>query len=159
MQVRILDRAGAEAWLTARLSLPAVGQPRIDKAHAKALRKSVAGILLGIEFDLPVYSRTLEVGEALIQYRDRPSAGFPSGSLGGQWFALASLPPEDWASLAISHGHAGRLRYSFQVVRPVEALESSAAVKNLARPLYTRDRGLGGATQIFIPDGGLSSLA
>lgn len=120
--------------------------------------KNVQSVLDGIDWNQPVYLTWLDEGDRLVQYRDLPSVAYPEGALGGQWFALPSHPGH-LGTLGIGSGAAGRRRVELRVVRAVRVLESTA--RKMDRPgamPYERYRGSGGATQIFIPDGGLSSL-
>jgi hypothetical protein len=120
--------------------------------------EDVARVLDGVDTrpGCPMYLRWLQVGEKLVQYRDRPSSAFPDGAIGGRWFALASLNPSDMGRLAIGSGLAGRNRVEFTVARPREVLETTAKpVKGRPSDRYV---GEGGATQVFIPDEGISSL-
>lgn len=116
----------------------------------------IVKVMEGIEVTSPMYLRTLEPGEKLVQYRYRPSAEHPSGDLGGRWFALPSVQPDDIGKVGIGHGASGRSRHELRVVRPVEALETTA--KAMSGHPTAPYRGPGGATQIFLPDRGISSL-
>lgn len=118
----------------------------------------VEAVMKGIDWGQAVYPNWLDVGTKLVQYRDRPSSSFPQGAIGGRCFALESHCG-DIRTLGIGHGPAGRSRYVLTVRRPVQVLESTAKNMNSrAKMPYERDIGPGGATQVFIPDGGLSSL-
>jgi hypothetical protein len=120
-------------------------------------RRQVERVLDGIDPTKPVYLETLWPGEKVVQFRDRPSVSHPSGDVGGQWFALPSVGAATMGSLGIGSGLAGRVRHVLTVVRAVEVLESTAAAMR-GHPTE-RYVGPGGATQIFVPDRGLSALA
>jgi hypothetical protein len=120
---------------------------------------AVAKVMDGIDPSpqKPICVEVLQTGDQLVQFRDRASASHPLGDLGGQWFALPSLHERDMGRVGIGSGLAGRTRHVLTVRRPVEVLESTAR----AMPGHPSNRyiGPGGATQIFIPDRGLSSLS
>jgi hypothetical protein len=138
---QLLSNHEIEEWLAGH----GLSTAQIDRVRA------------GIDLAKPFYLQTLWPGDKLIQFRDRVSAEFPFGSLGGQWFALPSLGLRDMGRLAIGSGLAGRTRHELRVIRKVEVLESTAAP--MLRHPTDRYCGPGGATQIFIPDGGRASLA
>jgi hypothetical protein len=138
---RLLTEAEARAWL---------------KSHgldSSAIQK----VIQGIDLAKPIYLQTLWPGEKVVQFRDLPSVHFPHGDLGGQWFALRSIDEASMGKLGIGSGLAGRARHLLTVVRPVEVLESTA--KRMNGHPTERYVGPGGATQMFLPDRGLSSLA
>ena len=121
--------------------------------------RDVNKVMNGIDKKQPMYLRRFHPQEKLVQYRDRPSADFPDGAMGGQWFALPSVRPDSIGQLGIGSGLAGRSHVVLTVVRPFEALETTATSMNQpGKPLYDRYIGPGGATQVFIPDEGRSAL-
>ena len=137
---QLLTQAQARAWLS---------QHGVD---ARGIQK----VFDGIDFSKPVYLQTLEPGEKVVQFRDRSSQTHPLGDLGGQWFALPSIDVRSMGKIGIGPGLAGRTRHELTVRRVAQVLESTAK----AMPGHPTERyvGPGGATQIFIPDRGLSTL-
>jgi hypothetical protein len=137
---RLLNPAQVRGWL---------------QSHGLDAR-AVGNVMQGIDFSRPVYLQTLQPGEQVVQFRDLPSASHPLGDLGGQWFALPAVDARSMGKLGIGPGLAGRRRHVLTVVRAVEVLESTAR----AMPGHPAERyvGPGGATQMFLPDRGLSSL-
>jgi hypothetical protein len=137
---RLLSPAQVRSWLESHgLDAGAVGR-----------------VMQGIDLSKPVYLQTLWPGEQVVQFRDLPSASHPLGDLGGQWFALPAVDGPSMGKLGIGPGLAGRHRHVLTVVRAVEVLESTA--KPMPGHPAERYVGPGGATQMFLPDRGLSSL-
>lgn len=130
----------------------------------------IDSVINGIDTNSPMYTPWLDVGDELIQFRDNPNTEkeeYRSGATGGQWFALPTMKHNDYGSLGIGSGLAGKTLFQLTVACPVEVLETTAkdmnfyddgAFKGMPKLLYERFIGPGGATQIFIPDRGLSSL-
>ena len=139
--LKLLTRPDVEAWLQNNGIRP----------------KAIEVVIGGIDFTKPVYLNWLDEGTQLVQYRDNPSFSHPDGSP-SQWFALGTHSGPI-GSLAIGHGPAGRTKHVLTVRRAVQVLESTAVSQDApSKPAYDRYIGPGGATQIFIPDRGLSSL-
>jgi hypothetical protein len=119
--------------------------------------KAINDVINGIDFSKPVYLEWLEEGTKLVQYRDNPSLNYPDAGA-SQWFTLGNHSGSI-RSLGIGHGPAGRTKYVLTVRRGVQVLASTAkSMDSATRNEYDRYIGPGGATQIFIPDRGLSSL-
>jgi hypothetical protein len=118
--------------------------------------REIEKVIAGIDPTRPVYLETLWAGDTVVQFRDLPSASFPLGDLGGQWFALPAIEDTSMGKLGIGPGLAGRSRHVLRVLRQVEVLESTA--RAMSGHPTERYVGPGGATQMFLPDRGLSSL-
>lgn len=116
--------------------------------------------LRGWDLSQPVYIRSFEPGERLVQQirNDRST---------GQYFGLPGNRSN--STLGIGSGPVGRTQGSFVVDRPFQTIEGTAApisrrwANSTARTRnedFRADpvRGAGGATQVFIPDRGISSL-
>jgi hypothetical protein len=143
--VMLMDLAMVRQWLLAQ---------RVPRRHLDQ-------VIAGIDFLKPVYLRWFDVGESLLQYRDNPSAQWPSGCLASQWFALPSHRHNALGSLGLGSGPAGRTPFVLTVKRRFQALESTAKAMPAQNPnlaIAPRHAGGGGATQVFIPDSGLSCL-
>lgn len=121
--------------------------------------KQVESHLKGWDLSEPVYERSFEPGERLVQHisnphRDSrspvPETGHYYGLPGGQTLG----------EMGIGSGVNGRTANEFEIVRPFTALEGTAKAidERTANESYLSLGGSGGATQIFIPDCGLSCL-
>lgn len=118
---------------------------------------AIKKVIDGIDFKEPVYLEWLDEGTKLVQYRDKPSLDYP-GVEAGKWFTFGNHSGSI-RSLGIGDGLAGRTKYVLTVRRGVQVLASTAKSMDSAKSNeYDRYIGPGGATQIFIPDRGLSSL-
>jgi hypothetical protein len=122
---------------------------------AEALRAAgvsdVRSHLRGWDLSRPVYTRQFDPGERLVQHirNDRST---------GQYFGIPGN--QSSGEMGIGSGPAGRAPASFVVARQFQALEGTAAPISRRRESPQADpvRGMGGATQVLIPDRGLSSL-
>ena len=110
MPTTLITRPETEAWL---------------RSHGLSTNE-IAKVVAGIDWKEPVMLTTLPAGDRVVQFRDRPSASYPSGDLGGQWFGLQSVRSQDIGNLGIGSGLAGRQRHELMVLRDVEVLESTA---------------------------------
>lgn len=137
---RLVTEAQARSWLRSH----GLRAGEVDK------------VIDGIDLRRPIYLQTLWPDEQVVQFRDLPSASHPLGDLGGQWFALPAVGAESMGKLGIGSGLTGRSRHVLTVLRAVEVLESTA--KAMPGHPSARYVGPGGATQMFLPDRGLSSL-
>jgi len=114
-----------------------------------------ADIRDGFDLSKPLYVHTLYPPTRLFQFIRLPSATNISPRL-GNWFALRGAT---MAGLAIFGGLAGRRQAEFDILRPIEVLEGTAAPQ--ARGPKHWDyavAGPGGSTQIFVPDSALLAL-
>jgi hypothetical protein len=105
---------------------------------------------------MPVYLRTFEPGERLIQHvSNSKSSGVPET---GNYFGLPG--EQSMGELGIGSGLSGRTLREFSVERTFVTLEGTTAAidEKTANKSGLSIRGQGGATQIFIPDGGRSCL-
>jgi hypothetical protein len=143
-----------------------------DRNTVRERRRQVTEVLLdagvtdvrshlrGWDLSRPVYIRSFEPSERLMQQirNDRST---------GQYFGLPGNQSN--STLGIGSGPVGRTLGSFVVARPFQALEGTAApisrrwAKATARTRnedFRADpvRGNGGATQVFIPTRGISTL-
>lgn len=134
-------------------------QARVWLRHHGLSETAITKVMDGIDLSphRPICVEVLQPDDRLVQFRDRPSASHPLGDMGGQWFALPSIEERTMGRLGIGSGLAGRTRHVLTVRRAVEVLESTARAM-WGHP-SSRYIGPGGATQIFIPDRGLSSLS
>jgi len=147
MQAKALTEQQVRGWLA--------GKGVID----------IDAVMGGIDTGKPMYLNWFHPGDKLVQFRDRPSFGYPAGGT-SRWFTLPTFPSDELGALGIGHGPASRDRVELMVARLFQALETTAKNmdeeckrmnKKLPQP-YDRWRGTGGGTQIFIPDSGLSEL-
>ena len=124
----------------------------IEDVLRRAGESNIRSHVRGWDLSYPVYMQTLDSGQRLVQ-RSRNDRGT------GRYFGIEGA--QDIGAMGIGSGLAGRSLGSFEVVRPEEALEGTAAPISRRREQPQADtvRGTGGATQIFLPDSGLASLS
>ena len=103
-------------------------------------------ILGGFDFEKPAYNQTLDTGNILYQFVRRTSHNNAIPKI-GNWFCL---PGAELTRLAIFSGGEGRLVAKIRVVMPVVGLEGVASPQNIN--WVWSGGGIGGATQIFMPD-------
>ena len=106
---------------------------------------AVQKIILGFDFNKPVYEQPLDHDGVLFQFIRNPSAN-ESTPAAGNWFCLSGATT---GSLAIIDGGAGRRLHKYRVVLSLTAIEGSASRQNIN--WIWSGGGPGGGTQIYIP--------
>lgn len=103
-------------------------------------------ILSGFDLSRPVYKQEIWANHRLYQYVRNPSSSFNQIGI-GNWFALKGA---SMSSLGIFSGGSGRSLTEFKLKVPIVALEGTA--KKIAHNWSWAGGGIGGATQVFIPE-------